>query len=205
VGVSSYLSGGALNFWSRNYYVKIRADDENDAVNALLKKMAAYVAGKIGDPGKTPEEMSLFPASHRTKEKYAGNLLGMSFLKGFTCNYEKDDAELTLYLFHCKNAKQAEEKERLFVQKLKSPPKPAEDGKGMVFEDRYLGLGRIFRVGSYLTLVQGLPKAEDASRAWKSELIGAFIEGVTKAAMGEQENEALKALQFLGSGTDEKK
>ena len=50
MGVSGYLGGGALNFWSRNFYVKIRADNEGDAINAILKKMASHVAERIGEP-----------------------------------------------------------------------------------------------------------------------------------------------------------
>lgn len=47
LGGGGHLGGGALGFHAGRYYVKIRADDDSDAVNAILRKMAGIVASRI--------------------------------------------------------------------------------------------------------------------------------------------------------------
>jgi hypothetical protein len=197
VGVEGYMGGGALNFWARQYYVKIRADDEGEKVDRLLKQMAGQVASRIGEPGALPADLGLFPQKDRIRssERYAArNLLGFSALKGFSCRYQHKEAEVTLYLCHYAKEKEAVLAEKQFVARLKPAPSPDEDGRGLRFKDRYLGQGRVFRVGSYLTLVQGLPDKETHA-AWADRLVLDFYNTVTEAAAREKTDRALEALE----------
>ena len=205
VGVEGYLGGGALNFWSAGYYVKIRADSEGPAVNALLKKMALHVTNKIGDPGLPPPELMLFPEKNRVRasEKYAArNLLGHSFLKGFHCKYKQKGGELTLYLCHYADQEEAVQAEKGFIKKLKPPAKPGSGGGGFVFDNKYYGQGRILRVGTYLALVRYAPGKSKKPAAWEQAIIQAFLERLTEAAMKEKTDNALKSL--MGGDTEVK-
>jgi len=49
IGVSGYMGGGALTYWSGPYYVKVRADSEGEVVNKVLMTMAHTLSKKIGD------------------------------------------------------------------------------------------------------------------------------------------------------------
>lgn len=203
VGVQGYMGGGALNFWCQRFYVKIRADDDSESVERILKKMAGLVAGKMGDPGRMPAQLELFPSKHRVKgkEKYAArNLLGLGRLKGFYCPFKKKKEEITLYLSRYESEREAQQVEKLFVKRLKTPPQPAEDHEGLRFDDKYMGRGRILRVGRYLAIAQGL--AGDAKKnVWRNETIGAFYEKVTEAALKEKTEKALESL--MGGGAED--
>lgn len=201
LGVSSYLSGGSLYFWARNYYVKIRADDEGATVDKILLAMGKHVSEKIGDPGKPPKELSLFPETNKIKssEKYAkGNLLGFSFLKGFYCQYQNKKEELKLYLGLYDSQEVALEAEGLLVKKMRPSPEPAADGLGFTFDSKYQGKGRIVRVGRYLAVAQGTI-GDKAS--WRTEVMETFFKGITEVALQEK---AKKALDGALKGLDGK-
>jgi hypothetical protein len=185
MGVEGYMGGGALNFWSGQYYVKIRADDEGKAINRLLLKMAEYVTGRMGDPGDLPGALRLFPQQDRVKAsaRYAArNLLGIPKLHGFSYRYERKKTEIILYLCPYEDEKKALEAERQFVDRLKSKPRPDKDGKGFVYEDKYMGRGRVFRIGSFVTFAQNLPVINE-STVWVERLVKSFYTAVTEAAM----------------------
>jgi hypothetical protein len=203
VGVEGYMGGGALVYWSGRYYVKVRADDEGKAVNALLMKMARHVANRIGEPGRPPAELQLFPKKNRVKasEKYAArNLLGHGFLKGFSCKFKEKAVELTLYLCHYAAKEEAIRAEKGFLGKLKPPAVPAEDGNGFVFDNKYYGRGRIVRVGNYLGIVQITAEKGKKPGGWAQEVIHAFFERIGEAAMKEKTDNALKALMGGDAG-----
>jgi hypothetical protein len=191
LGAASYMTGGSLYFWARNFYVKIRADDEGETVDKILLAMGKQVSDKIGDPGKPPVELALFPQAHRIKgsEKYAkGNLLGFRFLKGFYCQYQNKKEELKLYLGVYGSGKEAQEAEGLLVKKMRPSPKPSEDGVGFVFDSKYQGQGRIVSAGRYLAVVQGAKGDKDS---WRRETMEAFFKGITDAALKEKAKKAL--------------
>ena len=60
VGEAGYIGGGSLIFRQGQYYVKVRADDDSQAINKMLGKFAAFLSAGIkcpegGDPS-TPGE-----------------------------------------------------------------------------------------------------------------------------------------------------
>jgi hypothetical protein len=170
-------------------------------VNDLLLKIARHVEGKIGEPGGSPPELLMFPEKHRVKasERYAArNLLGFSFLKGFSCRYRFKEAEATLHLCHFDTQKKAVEAEKGFIKKLSPPPEPSEDGNGFLFDSRYFGKGRIMRVGSFLAIGQYAMGKDGKPGGWEPGLIREFFERITEAAMKEKTDNALKSL--MGGG-----
>jgi len=51
VGDAGYFGGGSLIFRQGRYYVKVRADDDNDAVKEILVKIAGMVSTRISGHG----------------------------------------------------------------------------------------------------------------------------------------------------------
>ncbi len=180
VGVAGHMGGGALTFWTQRYYVKIRADDDSDAVNGMLKKMAGVVSSRIGEPGRIPPEMALFPETDRVpaSERYAArNLMGVGPLKGFSSRYEKSGREITLHLCRYDSEAEAAEAEKALARRVGTSP--AGD-RAYAFASKYFGNGRILRVKSYIAVAQGLT-GEEAEGSWASGLLGGFFKAVTAA------------------------
>ncbi|MHC4942620.1 MAG: DUF6599 family protein [Planctomycetota bacterium] len=201
LGNAGYLAGGSLMFWAGQYYVKIRADDDSDAVDKILVKLGRAVSGCLGDPGGDPPELALFPTRNRKakSEKYtSGNLMGFGFLKGFSCTFERKKEEMRLHLCHYDSEKEALEAEKKLVQKIKPAPRPAGDGPGFVFESKYQGHGRFLRVGSYLAVAQQ-EGGEKEKADWKPGLITEFFTRLSEAYMKERAQKSLdKGLGNLG-------
>ena len=204
VGVEGWYGGGTLCFWNGPYYVKLRADDEGKAVNALLLKMARGTAAHMGKAGAFPEELLLFPPSSRKRpvgEQYtAEGLLGLSKLGGFTCPYSAKEGALVLYLCRFPGQKEGERAEAEFAKRLSPPPVPAEDGQGLRFHDRGFGRGRCLRVGAFFGVAIYKPAGGKKGKApdWMEEIVQVFFGRLTKAAMKDKTDKALKAL--MGEG-----
>jgi len=200
-GVEGYIGGGALNFWAKQFYVKIRADDDSDEINDLLKKFAEKVSTTIGDKGDTPEELALFPSTKnkvKASEKYfAKNLLGLSYLKGFSCQYATKKEKLKLVIALFDSDKEAMNGERLFLKRLKSKPLPAKNGEGLLFTDKYLGNGRIMRIDSYISIVTGLSN-DKLKDAWTNQIIDLFYTEVEKYVYKKKSEKALKSMIDVG-------
>jgi hypothetical protein len=201
LGNAGYLAGGSLMFWAGRYYVKIRADDDSEAVDEILVKLGRFVSNRLGDPGGNPPELDLFPEKHRNKgsEKYtSGNLMGFGFLKGFTCVFEREEEEMRLHLCHYDSEEKALEAEKSLVKKMRPPPKPAEDGPGFVFESKYQGHGRFLRVGSYLGIAQH-DEMKQKEMDWRPEIIKEFFTRLSEASMKEKAAKNIdKGLGSLG-------
>jgi hypothetical protein len=183
VGVAGYMGGGALTFWIQRYYVKIRADDDSDAVNGMLKKMAGIVSSRIGDPGRVPPDMDLFPARDRVpaSERYAArNLMGVGPLKGFSTRFEKNGQEITLHLCHFDSEAEAAGAEKALAKRVGTSPDGSTGGRAYAFASKYFGNGRILRVKSYIAIAQG-SAGEEAGGSWASDLVDEFFKVVTAA------------------------
>lgn len=199
IGVDGYIGGGSLTYWTNRYYVKVRADSEGEVVNKILMTMANAINAKLGDPGKAPCELCLFPAPFKlpNRDKYSSsNILGFGYLKGFTCLYENEGQEMKLYLCPYDDAKAALEVEKKLVEKMK--PVPSKDGQGFCFDARYQGKGRIVRVDRFVIIAQGFA-GDDAQDAWKQLNVITLIDNVSnhileaKAMMEKNKAEAAEA------------
>jgi hypothetical protein len=112
VGASGYLGGGALAFWSRRYYVKIRADDEGEEIDGILRKIGEAVSARIGDPGSPIPELALFPEADRVRgsERYvARDFLGLKGVSGFSCRYERNGERWEFHLVRASSPEEASE------------------------------------------------------------------------------------------------
>ncbi|MEW6746548.1 MAG: DUF6599 family protein [Planctomycetota bacterium] len=191
VGVAGWIGGGSAVFWSNRYYVKIRADDDTQAVTKILTAMASQVAARIGPPGEVPPETRLFPARDRVKasERYsARQLLGVGSLQGFSCRYEKDGRSLALHLGHFKTEADAIRAEEALAAHLKTEVRRSS-GEAWEFIARPLGRGRVLRAGKFLAVAQRL-RGEAGEDAWALSLFDEFTAAVAKAALEEARLEA---------------
>lgn len=174
-GLEGYMAGGSLVFLSGPYYVKITGDRAGEEVDVFLGRLAGMVSERIGDPGSLPAELGLFPSQDRVagSETYAArNLLGIGPLKGYSCRYESDGQEVTLHFGSWETEAEAVEAEAAFLKRMETTP--VEDGE-TPFDNRYLGRGKVLRIGSHLAIAQFI-EVED--EAWAESLAVAFFEAV---------------------------
>jgi|GEM_PF-3934478 len=203
VGLMGYLDQGSLCFYSRDYYVKIQADDANDEVNRILLKMAYFVGGKMGDAGKLPSELALFPAAKRAKDgvKYAAaNLLGLKDLTGFSCLYANKDDELNLYLCRCESDEAAAKTVAVFLKRFKiavgrkMDAKSKDDGRELAFKSRYIGRGRLKRSGPFVAIATGL-EGDEQKDVWRLKIIAEFNAKIHEAQLAKKRDQGLKWLE----------
>jgi len=190
VGVAGYLSGSSATFWSQRYYVTIRTDHKHKAITGIMKKMSTQVSTRIGEPGRLPVEVNLFPQGDQAKagQRFAfQNLLGVSELAGFSCRYKKNEETLTLHLCHFPSQDQAQRGWEGFCKRLRTPPLQ-QNSHEFTYSDKYLGDGRLIRQGTYFAIAQGFtPKDEKSS--WALGLFKEFRERITKAVASEKEQQ----------------
>jgi hypothetical protein len=176
VGLEGYLAGGSLVFLSGPYYVKITGDRAGEDVDAFLSDLARRVAERMGDPGSYPGELSLFPSEDRVagSETYAArNLLGIGPLKGYSCRYERAGQEVMLHVGVWDDESAAVEAEGAFLNRMGIAPAA---GGETPFDDRYLGRGKLLRVGPRIAIAQFTDVEDDA---WADGLASALFDAVT--------------------------
>jgi len=196
VGAAGRRGGGALFFWSRNYYVKVRADDEGEEIDRILEALARFVARKIGEPAAAIPELALFPESDRVRgsERYAARgWLGVESLAGLTCGFEREGMRISLGVARLAEASGAAGTEAarpvetvveavaaragVTVEAIRAPA-------GATIRSDALGSGRILLAGRLLAVGTGL-KGEAAKDAWALECMNRFFSKVREAATAE--------------------
>ncbi|MBU0753574.1 MAG: hypothetical protein KJ645_00440 [Planctomycetes bacterium] len=193
VGISGASGGGSLLFWQGPYYVKIRADDEGQAVDKILMKMGTLVSKRIGPPGKAPMELELFPEKDRKKhsERYSAmGLLGFDFLRGFSASFQSETQDFKLHLCRFESESEALVAERSLVDNLKPNLEPAMDGKGFYCIFKKGDRGRFFRAGGYIAIVQGLVDSREKKDRLEN-IIEDFFTRVIQAAQEAKETQAV--------------
>jgi hypothetical protein len=180
IGNEGYSGGTSVNFWAGEYYVKITAFEEKDAIKQELAKLAQSVAGKISAPGAEPAEFSWFPTENQLPHSTLytpRDVLAQSYLtNGFEARYktgEKKDSKLILIAMESPAAaqdaltryRQAVTKGGKDVRALKAPG----DG-GFAGKDGYYGTMAAVRAGKHIVVALGVV-SEDVGKKQIAELV----------------------------------
>jgi hypothetical protein len=112
-GTEGYEEPGMLNFFTSNYYIKLRSVKTDDYVQQAIRKIAQGIASRINSTEGFPEILKSFPGEGKVdhSEKFvAKNFLGYSFFENvFQANYDVDANSFNVFLVKRDDAAQIDE------------------------------------------------------------------------------------------------
>lgn len=179
VGHEGYADGTTLNFWSNQYYVKITAFEEKDAIAQEMAKLATSVASKVATPGAEPAELSWFPKDGQiphTGKYIPKDVLAQSYLNdGFEVHYKGGTKESRLVLVGTDSTAAAGEALTRYRQSVAKNGKDVRDvaapgDGGFVGKDSYYGNVVAVRAGNRLAVALGVA-SEEAGRKQLADLV----------------------------------
>ena len=179
VGNEGYSGGTTVNFWTGQYYVKITAFEEKDAITQEMVKLAQAIAAKVPAPGTEPRELSWFPKQNqlpRTAKYIPRDVLAQSFFtNGFEVRYKAGAKESRLVLIGMlseADAVEALSRYRESVAKggagLADITAPGEGG--FAGKDGYYGTVVAVRAGTHVAVALGAA-SEAAGRKQLADLV----------------------------------
>jgi hypothetical protein len=161
LGSQGYITGGAINFFKGDYYVKIRtySNREKTIQSALdlARRVAVTIEGKTG----MPAELSLFPMEGRkqNEEMYINeSVLGHKFLnKAFKADYEIGPDNFSVFIFNFNSADDAWKSAEAYLSSCKVDALESSSGKYML-SDGYNGTIFVAWRDNKMVIISGLAK-----------------------------------------------
>jgi len=159
VGIQGYSSGGILNFFKGNYYVKLRTNAKSDKVIQSLNTLAMRVAVML--PGETamPKTLGEFPSVGKqvNEETYISEgVLGHAFLKqAFRAQYEADGTVFSIYILDKDNEDECRNTVAAYLEKTGGELDDNAGGK-YVMKDGYNGNIFLAWKGTRIVIISGL-------------------------------------------------
>jgi hypothetical protein len=152
LGAQGYSSGGAVNFYTGDFYVKIMTSGSENVSLEKLEFIGEQINSHLGQESKLPAELAIFPEDGKIKnaENYvAKNFLGYGFLKSaFTAEYQ-GEKNYKLFIMHFSDNAEAKETLKKYFEQVKFSDKDISD-KNYMIEDPYNGNIFIGLAGNYL-------------------------------------------------------
>jgi hypothetical protein len=103
LGSQGYRTGGSINFFKGNYYVKIRTFSKKENILKAVENLAIRVAESLPGEAALPQALLMFPENGLKKNEEVfinESVLGHDFLnKAFRAGYEVGPDSFSIYLF----------------------------------------------------------------------------------------------------------
>jgi len=175
IGSQGYRTGGAINFFKGNYYVKIRTFSNNEKTLQEAESLALSVAGILEGSSDMPSVLSLFPSEGKKKneEMYINkSVLGHIFLNNaFRANYESGPDIFSVFIFVCKSPEEAWESANAFLMSAGMDALESSSGK-YVLPDGYNGTIFLAWKDNRIVAISGLSKDQaDIADKYTSEIL----------------------------------
>jgi hypothetical protein len=161
LGAQGYIIDGAINFFTGNYYVKIKTHSKKPKTQQSAESLALKVAGMLGGDTKMPDVLSQFPDEGRklNEDTYINeSVLGHQFLnKAFKASYQSESDNFDIYLMKFSSASEAFVTAEKYLAASGIEPDEAENGK-FVFSDGYNGTIFLAWENNRIVIISGLSK-----------------------------------------------
>ncbi len=142
LGAQGYITGGVINFFTGNFYVKIRTHSDKPKVLRSAESLAVRVANMLGGNTEMPSPLYQFPDEGKkiNEEKFINeSVLGHQFLnKAFKASYSVGNDHFDIYLFKFNDPEEASEVAKKYLATADLEPVQPNSGK-YVFKDGYNG------------------------------------------------------------------
>lgn len=167
IGVQGYLEGSVLNFYNKDFYVKIQANSSKSKVVDSMREIARQISENISMDPVFPQVLLLFPEQGKeaNRETYhASNFLGHEFFNEvFTASYNVYNEKFRVFISEKSGSEECRillEKYFAFTGQDPSMIKPGE----MIISDRYNGTLHIQWKENYIWGVVDTPNHEVADK-----------------------------------------
>jgi len=161
LGAQGYITGGVINFFKGNYYVKIRTHSDKPKVLRSAESLAVRVANMLGGDTEMPSLLYQFPDEGKkiNEEKYINeSVLGHQFLtKAFKASYSVGNDSFDIYLFKFNDNGETSEMAKKYLATADLEPVQPESGK-YVFADGYNGTIFLAWSGDMVVIISGLAR-----------------------------------------------
>lgn len=179
IGNEGHSGGTSLNFWAGQYYVKITAFEEKDAIKQEMARLAQAVASKVPDRGAEPRELAWFPKENQlphTTLFIPKDVLAQSyFTNGFESRYKAGEKEAKLILILMDSAAAAQDALTRYRQYVAKSGKDvlaitAPGDGGFAGKESFYGSIAAARAGKHVVVALGFP-SEDACKKRLAEVV----------------------------------
>ncbi len=175
LGAQGYTTGGTVNFFKGNYYVKIRTYSKKEKTIRSAQSLAQQVANMLPGDASMPPVIKEFPVEGKkvNEETYINeSVLGHKFLNNaFKANYEVGPDKFSIFIFEKSSSKEVMETVNAYLQVLKMDPANEDNGK-MAIDDGYNENVFLSWKGNRIVLITGLAKDQsDIAERYTSEIL----------------------------------
>src|SRR4030043_774583 len=163
LGAQGYTIDGITNFFTGNYYVKIRTYSKKPGTIQAAESLSLRVAGMLGGDTKMPDLLTRFPDGGKklNEENYINeSVLGHQFLnKAFKASYEAGSDNFNIYLMKFNTTQEAFSTAEKYLALSGIEPDQSDSGK-YVFTDGYNGTIFLSWKENMIVMISGLAKAQ---------------------------------------------
>lgn len=161
LGSQGYMIDGVINFFTGNYYVKIRTYSSKAKTLKAQVSLSEKVAGMLGGETDMPALLSKFPeeGKKQNEETYINeSVLGYGFLnKAFKATYESGNDSFEIYLIKTRSAQEANTTAQAYLKTVGLEAGNSDTGK-FVVNDKYNGTVFLAWKDDMVVLISGLAK-----------------------------------------------
>jgi hypothetical protein len=161
LGAQGYITGGVINFFTGNFYVKIRTHSNNSRVLQSAESLAVRVASMLGGDTEMPPLLYQFPDEGKklNEETYINeSVLGHQFLnKAFKASYGAGNENFDIFLMKFNNPEEASTVAQKYLATADIEPLQSDSGK-FVFTDGYNGTIFLAWNRDMIVIISGLAK-----------------------------------------------
>ena len=175
LGSQGYITGGAINFFKGNYYVKIRTYSVKPKTLHSEESLASIVANMLGGETDMPALLSKFPDENRkvNEETFINeSVLGHEFLnKAFKADYLVGTDNFSIYLIKFNSPQEALKTGKAYLSAAGVDLVESNNVK-CVISDGYNGTVFLSWYDDTMVIISGLAKDQsDIADKYTSEII----------------------------------
>lgn len=175
LGAQGYQTGGAINFFKGNYYVKIRTYSKKEKTLQASESLAYIVADRLEGDSGMPAMLSKFPSKGKrpNEETYINeSVLGHKFLsKAFKAIYETGNDNFSIFIMEKSTPQEANETAGEYLAETGLETVEPESGK-YVLSDGYNGTIFLSWKDNVIVVISGLEKDQtDIADQYTSEIL----------------------------------
>jgi uncharacterized protein DUF6599 len=175
LGAQGYITGGSINFFKGNYYVKIRTFSKSEKTLRSAESLALRVSNMLEGNTEMPSGLSMFPEEGKklNEETYINeSVLGHRFLnKAYKAIYELGPDEFSVYIFNSDSPKEAWLSAEKYLELTGVEALESAGGK-FILKDKYNGTIFLAWKDNILVLISGLSKDQtELANKYSSEIL----------------------------------
>jgi hypothetical protein len=175
LGSQGYITGGAINFFKGNYYVKIRTYSVKPKTLHAEESLASIVANMLGGETDMPAPLLKFPNDNRkiNEETFINeSVLGHEFLKkAFKADYSVGTDNFSIYLIKFSSPQETLKTGKAYLSAAGVDPVESNNVK-CVITDGYNGTVFLSWNEDTMVIISGLAKDQaDLADKYTSEIV----------------------------------